>query len=160
MQVADPQSRTDATRREMLALLLASLACIVVLTLGLVDSKGASLAGLSLRHLFFVALAAGAAVLAIALVYYLLRRARQAVRRAESEAAALRRHLATAEAIVKAEPQVLVFWEQGQPLKVVVHTLTSVAGLPENHQDLLRFGTWLDTESAEALKVGDRKSVV
>ena len=154
MQVADPQSRTDATRREMLALLLASLACIVVLTLGLVDSKGASLAGLSLRHLFFVALAAGAAVLAIALVYYLLRRARQAVQRAESEAAALRRHLATAEAIVKAEPQVLVFWEQGQPLKVVVHTLTSVAGLPENHQDLLRFGTWLDTESAEALKVG------
>ena len=40
MHVADPQSRTDATRRELLALLLASLACVIVLTLGLVDTRG------------------------------------------------------------------------------------------------------------------------
>jgi len=154
MQVADPQIRTDATRREMLALLLASLACIIVLTLGLVEAQGVAVVGLSLRQLLFAAFAAGTAGLAITLVWYVLRRARRAIHQAETEAAALRRHLTTAEAIVKAEPQVLVFWEQGQPLKVVAHTLTSVAGLPDSQEHLLRFGTWLDTESAEALKSG------
>ncbi len=154
MHVADPQSRTDATRREILALLLASLACIVVLTLGLVETRGTGIAGLGIRQLLFAAFAAGAAGLCITIVWYVLRRARLAINRAETEAASLRRHLTTAEAIVKAEPQVLVFWEQGQPLKVVAHTLTSVTGLPEDQKELLRFGQWLDTDSAEALKSG------
>ena len=154
MHVADPQSRTDATRREILALLLASLACIFILTLGLVETRASGVAGFSIRQLLFAALATGAAGLGITILWYMLRRARLAIRRAETEAASLRRHLTTAEAIVKAEPQVLVFWEQGQPLRVVSHTLTSVAGLPENQKEFLRFGQWLDTDSAEALKQG------
>ena len=154
MHVADPQSRTDATRREILALLLASLACIVILTLGLVETRASGVAGFGIRQLLFAALAAGAAVLGLTILWSVLRRARLAIKRAEIEAASLRRHLGTAEAIVKAEPQVLVFWEQGQPLKVVSHTLTSVAGLPENQKEFLRFGQWLDTDSAEALKAG------
>ena len=154
MHVADPQSRTDATRRELLALLLASLACIIVLTLGLVDSPGSNIISVSIRPLLFAAFAAGTAGLGVTLVWYVLRRARRAIRRAETDAAALRRHLATAEAIIKAEPQVLVFWEQDQPLRVVAHTLSSVAGLPEDQKDLIRFGAWLDADSADALKTG------
>ena len=41
-------------------------------------------------------------------------------------------NLLTAEAIIKAEPQVLVFWEQGQGVRVMAHTLGGVAGLPES----------------------------
>ena len=37
--------------------------------------------------------------------------------------AELRKNLLTAEAILKAEPQVLVFWEQGQGVRVMMHTL-------------------------------------
>ncbi|MCL4766408.1 MAG: PAS domain-containing sensor histidine kinase [Hyphomicrobiaceae bacterium] len=154
MHVAGRQGRTDPTRRELLALLLASLACVVVLTLALVESRDSSAGWLGLRHLLGAALAAGAFGLALALVWYALRRAGRATRRAEAEAAALRRNLVTAEAIVKAEPQVLVFWEQAQPLKVVAHTLSSVPGVPEDRRDLIRFGAWLDAESAEALKSG------
>ena len=39
------------------------------------------------------------------------------------ETAELRKNLLTAEAIIKAEPQVLVFWEQGQGVRVMAHTL-------------------------------------
>lgn len=152
--MADPHSRTDATRRELLSLLLASLACIIVLMLGLAEARGLGVSGISLRNLLLAAIATGALGLAMMLVWHVLRRTRNAIRRAEAEAASLRRNLMTAEAIVKAEPQVLVFWEQGQPLKVVAHTLTSVAGVPEDQRELIRFGAWLDSESAELLKSG------
>lgn len=152
--MAETQSRTDATRRELLALLLASLVCIIVLMLGLAETQNSGVIGIELRHLLVAAIAAGSFGLTLILVWHVLRRARNAVQHAEAEAIALRRNLMTAEAIVKAEAQVLVFWEQGQPLKVVAHTLTSVPGLPEDQRDLIRFGTWLDAESAEALKLG------
>ncbi len=154
MHVAGRQSRIDATRRELLALLLASLACIVVLTLGLAESRAPGAGWLGFRHLLAVALVTGTFGLALTLVWCALRRARRTTRHAEAEAASLRCHLMTAEAIVKAEPQILVFWEQGQPLKVVAHTLSSVAGVPEDQRELTRFGAWLDAESAEALKTG------
>ncbi len=66
----------------------------------------------------------------------------------------LRKNLLTAESIIKAEPQVLVFWEQGQGVRVMVHTLTGVAGLPVRHTDLLKFGAWLDAASSRELKRG------
>ena len=66
----------------------------------------------------------------------------------------LRKNLLTAEAIIKAEPQVLVFWEQGQDVRVMAHTLGSVAGLPQQHAELLKFGKWLDLASAQDLKNG------
>ena len=153
MQLAARQSRTDATSRELLALLLASLACIVVLTLALIESSDDG-SGLTVRHLLAIALGVGTVGLALSLVWFVIRRSRQAILSAENEAASLRRNLLTAEAIVKAEPQVLVFWEQGQGLTVIAHTLSSVAGLPEDQRELLRFGTWLDAESADTLKSG------
>src|SRR4029450_2441581 len=64
------------------------------------------------------------------------------------------RNLLTAEAIIKAEPQVLVFWEQGQSVRVMTHTLLGITGLPEDHAELLKFGRWLDVASAQELKRG------
>ena len=154
MQVADRQRRYDGTRREVLALLLASLACIVMLTVGLADSRGIGVAGLVLRELLVLALLVGGAAIAFVLVWHTTRSARRSMLRADEETASLRRNLVTFEAIIKAEPQVLVFWEQGQGLKVVAHSLTSVQGLPESQPELLRFGTWLDPRSADELKAG------
>ena len=70
------------------------------------------------------------------------------------EIAELRRNLLTAEAIIKAEPQVLVFWDQGQGVRVMTHTLAGIGGLPEDEAELLKFGRWLDVASAQELKKG------
>ena len=67
---------------------------------------------------------------------------------ARSEAAHLKRGLLTAEAIFKAEPQVLFFWEHDEGLRVVTHTLNTVAGLPDDQADLLKFGAWLEPSAA------------
>ena len=58
------------------------------------------------------------------------------VRGDAEETAELRKNLLTAEAIIKAEPQVLVFWEQGQGVRVMAHTLAGIAGLPQQHAEL------------------------
>ena len=79
---------------------------------------------------------AGAAV-AAALAYRTVRGRREAGPDS-AEVAELRKNLLTAEAVIKAEPQALVFWDQGQGVRVMVHTLSSVAGLPQDPADLLK----------------------
>jgi signal transduction histidine kinase len=150
--VADNQRKNDGTRRELLALILASLACVVMLTVSLADTRGAGVAGFGVHQLLILALLVGGAAIAIVLGWCTTRSARQSMLRAQEESARLRRNLVTAEAIIKAEPQVLVLWEHGQGLKVTAHSLTSVQGLPEDQPELLRFGTWLDPRSADELK--------
>ena len=152
MRVADRQHRQDRARRELVALLLASLACVVMLTVSLADSHGAGVAGFGVHQLLLLALAVGGAGIVIILAWCTTRAARQAMMEAQEESARLRRNLVTAEAIIKAEPQVIVLWEQGQGLKVTAHSLSSVQGLPEDQPELLRFGTWLDARSADELK--------
>jgi signal transduction histidine kinase len=152
MQVAAIQRKNEGTRRELLALLLASLACVVVLSVSLADSRGAGVAGFGVHQLLLLALLIGGAAIAIVLACYAMRSARQSMLRAQEENTRLRRSLVTAEAVIKAEPQVLVLWEQGQGLRVTAHSLTSVQGLPDSQPDLLRFGTWLEPRSADELK--------
>jgi signal transduction histidine kinase len=154
MQVANRPRRNDGTRRELLALLLASLACVVMLTVSLADGRGADVEGFELRQLLLLALLVGGATIAIILVWHTTCSIRRAMLQAQQEAAALRRNLVTAEAIIKAEPQILVFWEQNQRPNVVAQSLASVPGLPESEPELLRFGTWLAPSSAEELKAG------
>ena len=60
----------------------------------------------------------------------------------------LQQALNAAEAIVHAEPQVVVLWEHGAPVRVVVNSLSGVAGLPADLVQLQRFGTWLVAASA------------
>ncbi|MEO1264883.1 MAG: ATP-binding protein, partial [Pseudomonadota bacterium] len=93
------------------------------------------------------AVASGAG--AILLITY---RARKAVAELTDETADLRRELLMSEAVFRAEPQVLVFWEQGRGLRVITHTLTTVRGLPETRETLPNFGQWLDPRSAQELK--------
>ncbi len=152
MPVSSGPLRSESLRRDLLALLLASLACAVVLTITLVDRPNLSVAGLSAQQVLLGVLIAGISAGALALVLVVTARARRIMHAARAEAASLRRGLMTAEAIFKAEPQVLFFWEHGEGLRLVTHTLNSVAGLPRNQDEFLKFPSWLEPSAAVDLK--------
>ena len=154
MWVAGANAGLGRPRAELALLLLAST--LVVLALGIAVSYGPALAPPEWRAALVLVLsaAAGGTLLAAAMsVVSTLRREGRAYR-PRDEVAELRRNLLTAEAIIKAEPQVLVLWEQGQRVRVVVHTLAGIPGLPVHHTDVLKFGAWLDAASTPALKEG------
>lgn len=153
MRIAGVTIKDSAVRGELLLLLAASLSCAIVLTIALAD--GSAFDGMfRLVHVLMVALIGGAlAVLGLA-VWRLSGLADRRGQRRQDEIADLRRSLAAAEAILKAEPQVLIYWQQGVGVKVPVHTLTTVPGLPEEHASLLRFGHWLEAAAARDLKAG------
>ena len=154
MQKPNRQSIARYARRELLALLLGSLACIVILILNVVDKPPQSIAGLALPSLLLYAIVGGLAIGAVALVLMLAARARRVMRQARVETAALKRNLQMAEAIFRAEPQVLIFWDHADGLRLVTHTLSTIDGLPQDQPSLLKFGTWLDDASAADLKDG------
>jgi len=134
-------------------LLLASLLTVAALLLALLD-EGTLPLPVKARAVLLLSLVLGAGALAAILLLRAVRRSAAPGEASAQEVAELRRNLLTAEAIIKAEPQVLVFWEQGQGVRVMTHTLTGVPGLPRDGPELLRFGRWLDLDSAQELKRG------
>lgn len=146
--------RLNNTRIELVLLLVASLACVVVLTAGIAAGKGAAMGGPGTGTLLLLAVIAGVTLLALLLLVNRVRSLTQRVRVAEEHAREVSRNLVTSEALVKAEPQILIFWEQGKNLKIVTQTLSGVPGMPTSQPELLRFGLWLDPKSAQNLKTG------
>lgn len=153
MHTGDRRSGAQQARRELLALLLGSLAFVVVLTIALVDSPAPKAIGYyDVSHLLILAIFLGLLGGSIALVVYITTRARRVIQEARQETATLRQSFLSAEAIFRAEPQVLIFWEQSDGLRLVTHTLTTIEGLPQSLPALTKFGLWLDPASAEDLK--------
>ena len=151
MQSVGHNGRFGGMRRELAALLVASLACVLVLVTGI--ATGADiLDGLTAEWLPLAAVAGAGVLLALALIWLSVGRARRAALAARSENVNLKRSLAAADSIIRSEPQILVFWEQGQPLRIVAHTLKGIAGLPDTPDRFLRFGNWLEPGSAATLK--------
>lgn len=146
--------RSINARAELMLLLVASIACAIVLTAAIADRSANGVASLRLAHLLALAVTSGAMAVALALLWRSTRAARRLGERREDEAAELRRNLASAEAILKAEPQVLIYWQHGQRVRIAVNTLSTVPGLPEAPQQLLRFGQWLEPQGAHDLKAG------
>jgi signal transduction histidine kinase len=134
-------------------LILASLACVTVLT-GLLASDERILATGSMPGSAWIlaALVAVGGAGALFVVYQTITSMRRLTGRAQDEARELRRSLAAAEALIKAEPQVLMHWEQGKGFSVVTNTLAGVPGLPANSVEMVRFNLWLDQKSTAALK--------
>lgn len=149
---ADSPARARETRSELIALLLASLACVVVLTVSVVEAD--SFEGRNTTPwLLIVGISAVLAVAGAAAILAALRALRSTAKMS-LEADRLRTDLFMARAVFEAEPQVLVFWDQEEGLKVIANTLHTVAGVPPDGTSLLRFGTWLDARSAGDLKAG------
>lgn len=140
------------TSRELILLLLASLACTVVLTAGIVQGEGNTLTGLSVSQLSVVMLTAVVGLVAAALVYKAASEMRRKVRAAQDEAAALKRQLAIAEAVIGGEPQILILWDSGLQPRIVNNSLRQVAGLPTDDAAIVSFSTWLDSGSAARFK--------
>ncbi|MEM8977430.1 MAG: hypothetical protein AAGD43_35720 [Pseudomonadota bacterium] len=154
MRVQNQNSLAKHTRRELIALLLGSLACAVVLTVSLADQPRPTVAGYQTSALLLFAGLTGLSFGAFGFVLWISVRSRRVVRSAQEETNRLRQSLLTAEAIFKAEPQVLLFWDQVDGLRIVTHTLEAVRGLPQDQGGLLKFGAWLDDVSAADLKDG------
>jgi signal transduction histidine kinase len=133
-------------------LLLASLAIVATLVVTIVGRL--SLSSQWLGNLLLLCIATGLFALVIAFLLRALNPQARFGRDAMQEVAQLGRKLLAAEAIIKAEPQVLILWEPGQRIRIVSQSLTGVAGLPEQQSELLRFGSWLEADSAKDLKKG------
>jgi signal transduction histidine kinase len=152
MRAITSRIQQNTTRRQLAMLLLASLGCVAVLLATLVSGHEAPVGRIDLRHISLIALVGGAAFVAGLIVWHMTSSARREARYAKAESLQLRRNLAAADAIIRAEQQVLIFWEQGQAVRIVAHTLSGVAGLPDQHAELLRFGQWLEATAAQTLK--------
>ncbi|MGE0202328.1 MAG: ATP-binding protein [Hyphomicrobiaceae bacterium] len=139
-------------RPDLAGLLFASVLVGALLAILYGVSSRATLSGMASGHLLVIAATLGGLGLFTVSLLAAARLSRAAARKAGEETARLRKELLTVEAIVKAEPQVLVFWEQGHGPRVVSHNLGTVAGLPQSTPELLRFGQWLEPASADALK--------
>ena len=150
--IAPRRVQVTTTRRQLAGLLLAAMACVVALLAAVVAGDHGPADQFNYRHISLIALVAGAGFIAGLIVWHMTSSARREARYAKAESLQLRRNLAAADAIIQAEPQVLVFWEQGQAVRIVAHTLTSVPGLPEHQAEILRFGQWLDAPGAQSLK--------
>jgi signal transduction histidine kinase len=150
---ATPRKGRRSTAKFQLALLLvAAIGLVATLLAIFVGGRSVSPGKLSFGQLEAVGLIAGAVFIAGLIVWHMGSLARKEARKAKAESQHLRRNLAATEAIIRAEPQVLIFWEQGQAVRIVSHTLTGIPGLPEQPAEILRFGQWLEPTSADTLK--------
>ena len=152
MRAVAAKTQQSTTRRQLAMLLLAAMGCVTALLATFVSGHAIQPDRINLRHISLIALVAGAGFIAGLIVWHMTSVARREARYAKAESMQLRRNLAAADAIIRAEPQVLIFWEQGQAVRIVAHTLTGVPGLPEHHAEILRFGQWLEPGGAHALK--------
>jgi signal transduction histidine kinase len=155
MQTVNFAPDTAKARWQLLLLLATSFALVAVLTMTAIrtDAGGAAgVAGLVVDQgaalVFVAAFAAGVALM----VWRTTGEATAKVQDADRELRDLQRALAASEAIIHAEQQALVFWDQGTSPRVVVHNLLSVRGLPSGQAELLRFGDWLEPRAAADLK--------
>lgn len=141
------------TKRELIVLFVASVAAVGALTVAMSPAPSSGSDALrGFEQAALIGLVTALAAAACWLVWRALASAHAATASAQADAAALRLKLARSEAIVGADPQVLMLWEHGGTLELVTHGLRGIAGLPDAQEDLLRFGQWLEPKSADSLK--------
>lgn len=139
---------------ELLALGLLSLTAVTALTSSLAGRPTVFFDLIPVDRLTGFALGSAVVMLIAGVALQFVRATRRETVRLATETSRLQARLAAAEGIIRAEPQVLIYWEPGESLRVVCHGLTSVPGLPESQRDLLRFGQWLTPDAAVDLKTG------
>lgn len=140
----------------------ASIALVSVLLVGcLVASVGAvelpTVGSMHARKLLGLSVGAGAIAFVaatFALLFWLNTQQRAGLASAAAETVEVRRMLRAADTILRAEPQVLLYWDEGAAARLMVNNLENIAGLPRDADTFLRFGSWLDPDAAAELKTG------
>ncbi len=92
------------------------------------------------------------AVVAALLFLRAARRARRAEARARSRAGAYDRKTGFLKAVLDAEPQVLVHWNEAGDAAIVADTLGSDLGVPRDISGVLRFESWVERDCANELQ--------
>ena len=152
MRATSPHGRRLTTKLQLALLLIAAMALVATMLAGFVAGHRLEPGQLDVSRMAVIGLVAATVFIAGLIVWHMGSVIRKDANKAKAESQHLRRNLAAADAIIRAEPQVLIFWEQGQAVRIVSHTLTDVPGLPEQHAEVLRFGQWLEVASADSLK--------
>ena len=133
-------------------LLLASFAIVCTLLFVLAEQSPLVATGEPTRLILLGGLAIALGMIGLAMLLRPRVLARVDTPRDGAAVAELRKTLLATEAIINAEAQVLVFWEQGQRARIINHSLTAVPGVPTDPAGLERFGHWLEPASADDLK--------
>jgi signal transduction histidine kinase len=141
-------------RGELAMLLLASFAIVCILVAVLSDQTHAALANEQLRIVLLAGLSLALAMIGATLLLRPRVRQRAGLPTDSADVAEMRRTLLATEAIINAEAQVLVFWEQGQRARLINHSLHAVPGVPLEPAEIERFGLWLEPTSSEELRNG------
>src|SRR5690349_12944790 len=123
MSRASADADTGRPRGELATLVAAGGLVAVALLLAAAAAAQPLLAAGRSGPLVLVTIAIGAAALAAAMLHRAMQRYVRSDQGLGAEVAELRKSLLAAEAIIKAEPQVLVFWEQGQAVRIMMHNL-------------------------------------
>ncbi len=145
------KKKSGNTRKDLVLLLLASTAFVVVLVAGLAKTWDFSIGNIQISHALLLLVVLVFAVTAIILVWRTTTDARNDIERTKLENAELKQLLVTAEAVITAEPQILLMWHLGGSLRVISHTLQSVSGVPQDDSIVVQFAQWLDAPSERSL---------
>ena len=162
MRLTLGQGNPSGGRAGIVGLLLASLACILILLLALSMGEGGSPWTLSART-SLIAAVLGAAVMFLTISAHAFvgaaRHTRSDSARTAEEAARLRSRLASTESLLRIEPQALLYWEGGQPARLVSSTLPKKLGVPDSPQDILNFRGWVEPEAATEISSATERLV-
>jgi type VI protein secretion system component VasK len=118
MDTVERVGKRRMAREDLVLLLLAAVACVAVLAIAAFDTTIQVVGTIQLGQILAGTVMLGAATAMATLLWrsWLQQRWRAWQRR--DEVGELRRNLAAAEAILKAEPQVLIFWQQGENMRI------------------------------------------
>lgn len=104
---------------------------------------------------FALIISLGTLLFSAIMSYQALRVRRYAVEdrsRANKDVNEIRHELNLAQAMLKAEPQLLMLWdEKGEP-NLIIHTLDTDTGIPFHFSETLYFDQWLEQASAQELR--------
>lgn len=115
-----------------------------ILASGSEDARAMLIAGMVLGIVFFT--------IVVALMFLrATRRARSAEARARSATVEYERKTDFLNAVLGAEPQILIHWTETGVPSLAADTLDPALDVPRDVEPLLKFGDWLDAESAQEL---------
>ncbi|MFM7083391.1 MAG: ATP-binding protein [Hyphomicrobium sp.] len=153
MQRVFSQASKFNTRLELALLLIASILCVLVLTSAVIKFP---LNSPKLTEGIFLVIGISTIIVfvALGLTFLGIRTYQKAKNFQNSEIENLKRHLVSYTAIVKAEPQILIHWDEKKGFKIIESSLSHISGIPHADREILRYGAWLEKKSAVLLKTG------
>jgi signal transduction histidine kinase len=149
--------RGAMARADIIGLTLISSVLIAFMAASLGGRDLPTVGSISAGKLLLLSVGSGAIAFVVVSVSLLLwhgRQLHQAAHAATAEMLELRKSLRAADTILRAEPQVRLYWEEGAIARLMVNNLEGIAGLPRGAEDILRIGAWLEPDAAAELKAG------